>query len=308
MTSGTVVVGGGSGFIGSYLSKLLSAKGYDVHIISRMPGIQRMTWTDLKEKGLPEPTTAVVNLAGQNVLDPSRRWTTGFKQNVWNSRVNTTTALANAINRAETTPTAFVTMSGVGIYKPCESTIYNESKETTEFDFLSKLCHTWEKSAVLLSDKACRVVNLRSGVVLGRNGGMIKQLYWPFYLGLGGPIGNGKQYLPWIHVIDLCRLILFSIEKSNVTGPMNAVAPDIVTNAKFTSVLADTMKRPAVFPVPAFVLDVIFNGERAKMMTQGQKVIPEKASNLGFNFLYPKIEDACRITIEGKETDNLEFA
>ncbi|CAG2060950.1 unnamed protein product, partial [Timema podura] len=201
-----------------------------------MPGPQRISWSDLAKFGLPQNVTAVVNLAGQNVLDVTKRWTPGFKQNVWASRINTTSSLAQAIIKAEQKPTVFVTISGVesvvimkcvGIYKPSPDREYTEDSLIPEFDFLSKLCHEWERAARLPQNLGVRQVVIRSGVVLGKNGGMVKQLYIPFYLGLGGPVGSGKQHMPWIHIDDLTNLLLFAIEKKDVEGVLNGVAPEV---------------------------------------------------------------------------------
>lgn len=216
--------------------------GYGVKIISRMPGPQRLSWHDLTREGLPAGTKAVVNLAGQNVLDMTRRWTAGFRQNVWNSRINTTKILANAINSATEKPNVFVLMTGVGIYQPNTDTQYTEEHCIEEFDFLSKLCVNWEKAACLEKDSSCRQVTIRSGVVLGKNGGMIKQIYLPFYFGVGGPIGTGNQYLPWIHIDDISRLIIFAIQNEDVDGVMNGVAPEQVTNKEFTKVRYKNIK------------------------------------------------------------------
>lgn len=201
-----------------------------------MPGPQRMSWQDIQKTGLPPQTTAVVNLAGQNVLDMKQRWSEGFKQNVWNSRVNTTIALAKAIIKSESKPNVFVTMSGVGIYQPSETVEYSEESMPTEYDFLSKLALAWEKASILPPNVNCRQVNIRCGVVLGRDGGMIKQLYLPFYVGLGGPVMPGGQYLPWIHIDDITRLILYAIENEIVIGVLNGVAPQLITNKQFSDV------------------------------------------------------------------------
>lgn len=222
--------------MGSHLTKLLTTNGYAVKIISRMPGPQRISWHELSKHGLPLGTTAVVNLAGQNILDTTQRWTEGFKQNVWNSRVNTCASLAKAIEYSAEKPNVFVSMSGVGIYEPSPNVTYTEDSVIKEFDFLSKLCVKWEYAAQLPAHINCRNVYIRSGVVLGRDGGMIKQLYLPFYFGLGGPIGTGSQFLPWIHIDDLTRLILFAIENNSVKGPLNGVAPQPITNKEFTDV------------------------------------------------------------------------
>lgn len=208
-----------------------------------MPGPQRISWNDLQTNGLPKDTTAVVNLAGQNVMDVSRRWTAGFKQNVFNSRINTTKLLATKIDEIKMNkPSVFVTMSGVGIYKPDQNKQYTEESQCNEFDFFSKLCNHWEKAAVLhtKTQEECRLVTIRSGVVLGKGGGMIKQLYLPFYLGLGGPVGDGTQYMPWIHIDDLIRLIIYAIENPNVKGVVNGVAPNPCTNKDFSKVKYNT--------------------------------------------------------------------
>lgn len=208
-----------------------------------MPGPQRLSWQDLQNSGLPDNTTAVVNLAGQNVLDLKQKWNAGFKQNIWNSRVNTTAALAKAIVNASKKPKVFVSISGVGIYKPSKDNEYTEEAKVEEYDFLSRMCQEWEKAAKLPKDVNVRQVTIRSGVVLGRNGGMIKQLYLPFYLGLGGPVMPGDQYLPWIHMKDLIRLIAFAIENEKVSGVLNGVAPQTVTNKTFSIVCQSISRR-----------------------------------------------------------------
>lgn len=216
----------------------LKKNGHGVTIISRMPGPCRMSWHDVEKMGLPEDTDVVINLAGQNVMDISQRWSSGFKQNVFNSRVLTTSTLVKAIVNAKKKPEVFVSISGVGGYRPDDQIAYTESSPLENFDFFSKLCLEWEKAAVnLIKEKdICRYVIIRSGVVLGRDGGMIKQLYLPFYLGLGGPVGNGMQYMPWIHIDDLVRLIIFSIGYPKVSGILNGVAPTPATNKEFSKV------------------------------------------------------------------------
>lgn len=201
-----------------------------------MPGPQRISWHDLNKNGLPKETTAVVNLAGQNVLDMKQRWNDGFKQNVWNSRINTTSSLTKAILNANITPKAFILLTGVGAYKPSNSEEYNEESILNVFDFFSKLCMEWEKCAKIPTNVSCRQVSIRSGVVLGKDGGMIKQLYLPFKLGLGGPVSPGNQYLPWIHIDDLIRLILYALEHNHVRGVLNGVAPHTISNEHFSSV------------------------------------------------------------------------
>lgn len=254
----------------------------------------RVTWTDLERLGLPADTTAVVNLAGQNVLDPSRRWTPGFKQNVWNSRINTTTSLVRAITAAEKKPLVFVNLSGVSNYKPSEEKVYTEEDSGEEYDFMSKLCIEWEKAATISKDVEVRNVKIRTGVVLGREGGMIASLIFPFWFGFGGPVASGRQPLPWIHISDLCNLIKFSIENKKVEGVLNGVAPQIITNAEFSTAFAKALWRPALIPLPEFVVDQIFSKERSVLLTTGARIQPKRTLDTGFKYEFGQISHACK--------------
>ena len=289
----TVVIGGGTGFIGSALGRLLAQSGYKVMNVSRMPGPFNIGWEELQHTGLPASTVAVVSLAGQNILDPKRRWTPGFKQNVWNSRINTTRCLAQAIINAEEKPKVFVSISGVGIYPTSATAEYTEDTPVKQTDYLSELAIAWEKAAELPPNQDVRQVIIRSGVVLGRWGGMIQQLYWPFFMGAGGPVGTGDQFMPWIYVDDMASLIKFSIENDKVTGILNGVHPQIVTNKEFAKAFGRAMWRPALIPVPKFALNMVFGEERAKIMTDGQKVIPKRVLDYGFKYPHPDIDSAC---------------
>jgi len=265
-----------------------------VTIVSRMPGLRRLTWTEIERFGLPNETAAVVNLAGQNVLDPTRRWEPGFKQNVWNSRINSTTSLVRAIKGAEKKPDVFINVSGVSGYKPSESKVYTEDDKLESFDFMSELCIAWEQTATLEKEVGVRNVKLRTGVVLGREGGMIASLIVPFWFGLGGPVGDGKQYLPWIHINDLCELIKFSIENKKVDGILNGVAPQVINNKDFSKAFGRALWRPALIPLPEFVVNTIFSKERAVLLTTGPKVSPKRVKELGFEYEFPTISSACK--------------
>lgn len=286
--------GGGSGFIGTRLTNALSKKGYDVTIISRLPGLKRISWLDIEKNGIPEKTDAVVNLAGQNVLDPKRRWTPGFKQNVWNSRIHSSSLLARSIERAKDKPEVFINISGVSAYKPDPNRVYTEADPGTEYDFMSKLCLHWEKAATLSKDCGVRNVKIRTGVVLGREGGMIQSLIIPFWFGLGGPVGDGKQFLPWIHIVDLVNLITHAIENKKVEGVLNGVSPDIITNEQFSKAFAKALIRPAVIPLPEFAVNVIFGKERGVILTTGPKIHPKRTLESGFEYQFPKIYEACK--------------
>lgn len=251
-----------------------------------------MTWSDLSNKGLPENSVAVISLAGQNVLDPTRRWTPGFKQNVWSSRIHTTRSLAEAIKKLKTPPKVFASISGVGFYKPSETEEYTEYSAGGDHDFLAKLCKEWEEANELPKNVKTRRVVIRSGVVLGRQGGMIQQIFWPFYFGLGGPIGTGNQFMPWIHIQDIAGIFLHVIE-NEVEGILNGVAPQIITNREFTKAFAAKLRRPAFIPLPIGILNMAFSPERAVMMTEGQKVIPKRTCESGYKYIFPDIASAC---------------
>ncbi|GIY48402.1 hypothetical protein CEXT_713381 [Caerostris extrusa] len=271
MTLGTVVIGGGSGFIGRAIGRKLINIGYEVLTISRQPGLYAMTWNDLTDNGLPKSCVAVINVAGQNVLDVTRRWTPGFQQNVYASRINTTKLLAEEIQKMTNPPKVFGVISGVGYYKA-----------------------KWEAASTMPIDSKIRRFIVRSGVVLGRSGGMINQLYLPFYFGLGGPIGTGKQYFPWIHIEDMAGIFVHGIQSENMEGIYNGVSPQIITNKEFTKALARAMWRPAFIPLPPFVLELAFGKERANMMLEGLKVTPKRTLESGYKFEYPDIKSACK--------------
>jgi len=291
--TGKIVVGGGTGFIGSFLCKSLRLQGYEVVAVSRKPGPWRITWEELRRTGLPPNTKGVVSMAGQNLLDPTRRWTPGFKQNVWASRVSTTQYLADAIKAAEQKPEVFVTMSGVGFYPTGSEEVFTEESEVIPADFLSRLCVDWEEAGRSHGTDT-RTVHVRCGVVLGRNGGMVQQLFAPFYLGVGGPVGHGNQPMPWIHVVDAVGLFEHSLATPSVQGVVNGVAPHIITNREFSKAFGAALRRPALIPLPTPVVNLLFGGERAKVMTEGQRVAPAKALATGYQFKYPDIASACK--------------
>ncbi|XP_062526832.1 epimerase family protein SDR39U1 isoform X1 [Bombyx mori] len=292
MTAKSVIIGGGTGFIGKHLGELLSSKGYDIMNVARMPASKNISWSTIEASGLPKDTSAVVNCAGQQFMDFTKSWTPGFKQNVQNSRIYTTKALATAINKAQDKPKVFVLVTGVGAYEPSNVNKYDESSPTTGTDFFSRLVVEWEKAAQV--DPPVRLVIIRSGAVLGRWGGMIKNMFLPFFLGFGGPIGDGKQYLPWIHIDDLTRLINFAIENENVKGVLNGVSPNVITNEEFTKSFAKALGRPAFIPVPEAILNFALHPERAMIMTKGQHVIPKRVLEYGFKYRYENINDACK--------------
>ncbi|XP_055952774.1 epimerase family protein SDR39U1-like [Argiope bruennichi] len=293
MTLGTVVIGGGSGFIGRAIGRKLKNIGYEVLTISRQPDLYSMSWNDLSQDGLPNSCVAVINVAGQNVLDPKRRWTPGFQQNVYASRIHTTKLLAEQIQKMKAPPRVFGVISGVGYYKASETATYTEDSAGGNHDYFSRLAADWEAASTLSPDCNVRRFIVRSGVVLGRSGGMVKQVYPPFYLGFGGPIGSGNQFFPWIHIEDIAGIFVHGIQSEKVHGILNGVSPQIITNKEFTQALARAMWRPALIPLPAFAVELAFGKERASMMLEGQKVVPKRTLESGYEYVYPDIKSAC---------------
>jgi len=294
-----IVVGGGSGFVGKSLCGLLRRNGHEVVIVSRtagkspVEGCKVLTWDALADQGLPSGTDAAVNLAGANILDPLKRWES-YSSVVRSSRLESTKIMASAIADTTSPPKVFVSASAVGYYPPSESETYDEDSVCQPNNFIEQLVHDWEASSTLPASCDTRLVKLRIGVVLGKGGGIVGNMWLPFYLGVGGRIASGTQWFPWVHNADVGRLILHAIENDSVKGVLNAVAPEVVTNNDFTKAFASAMWRPSLFPMPGFVVNTIFGAERGAIMTQGQKVLPKKTLETGFQFQYPSLADACK--------------
>lgn len=307
-----VVIGGGSGFIGSVLSEYLTLRGDNVTTISRSAGANRITWQELSDKGLPE-CDAVVNLAGKHILDPKRRWNNKYREEVIASRVETTKALVNAINKSGNPPKVFISTAGKCFYGAQEFSEQQDYTELDEFsepigtDFPAELVGLWEAAANDIDSTKIRHVKLRIGVVLGsierkshigklwRIGsarGFLPIIRIPFCIGLGAVIGHGKQPFPWIHIDDMVNLIIQSIDDESMHGKYNGVSPGIVTNREFTEAFASKLRRPVVWSVPNSVIEFIVGKERSSILLQGQLVKPKRTLEAGFEFKFPDIDSA----------------
>jgi uncharacterized protein (TIGR01777 family) len=231
---------------------------------------------------------AVIHLSGETVAG---RWTAAKKKLIRDSRVVSTQNVSNALAQAENKPGVLICASAIGFYGNRGDELLSEGSRSGS-GFLAAVCREWEAATQVAADAGIRVVNLRIGIVLSRNGGALKQMLLPFRLGLGGSIGSGRQYWSWIHIADLVAAALYIVETAKVSGPVNMVSPNPVINAEFTEMLARALRRPAIFPVPAFVLQLIF-GEFAKEgLLSSTKVLPEKLTGSGFHFLYPHLKKA----------------
>ena len=276
-----IAITGANGFIGSNLIKKLQNEGYTIQSISR---------TDLA--GSPEQLSVkisgcltVINLAGAPII---HRWTKTWKQEMVSSRILTTQKLVEAINTMPVPPELLVSASAVGIYS--DEKLNTETSNQLASDFTGMLCRNWEEASMAVK-QGVRLVNPRIGIVLGKNGGALQKMLPPFRLGLGGRIASGRQNFPWIHMYDLLNAFLFVIKHQAIHGPVNFVAPQVIDNKEFTKALATTLQRPAIFPVPALALKLLY-GEGASALINGQKVVPEILQKAGFSFNYPTIGQA----------------
>lgn len=291
----TIVIAGGSGFLGQKLAERLESAGHRIVILTRRPaGPGQVNWhPDGTSGGLGqhlEGIGAVVNLAGEGIAD--RRWTAARKQALFTSRVMATRTLVRAIGEAATPPRVFVSGSGVGYYGAHGDEFVTEATGPGA-DFLARLCVDWEHEARAVDSRATRLAIVRTGLVLDRRQGALPRMLLPFKFGLGATLGSGNQYMPWIHVDDWTALVAWLIDNNRAAGTFNAAAPEPVTNREFTRVLARVLRRPAIFTAPAFVLQAML-GEMASMLLTGQRVLPACAEQLGFRFSHRTLEPALR--------------
>lgn len=307
-----VVIGGGSGFIGSALSKALVARGDRVTLISRTPGSGRITWDDLKQHGLPA-CDAVVNLAGQHILDIRRRWDHAYREEVIRSRVDTTRTLVEALNKSPHPPEVFVSTAGKCFYGTKELDAADAHPELDEdskpmgLDFPAELVGQWEAAADGIDASRIRHAKLRIGVVLGkverkshigrlwqigRARGFLPIIRLPFCLGLGCVIGRGTQMLPWVHIDDMVGILLHVLDNPHTRGRYNAVAPGIVTNREFITAFAQRLRRPIMWSVPERVVRFIVGDERSSILLRGQLVRPKRTLASGYVFKYPELRPA----------------
>lgn len=229
----------------------------------------------------------VVNLAGEPLVG---RWTRKRLQAITESRVQLTERLVHAMRYAEHQPSVFVSGSAVGYYGDRGDEVLTEASAPAD-DALARLCRDWERAALAAEPAGTRVVLLRTGIVLGREGGALARLVLPFRLGLGGPIGSGRQYMPWIHLHDHVEMIAAALTDGRFSGPLNVASPTPVTNREFARAFGRALHRPAFLPLPGFVLKLAL-GEASSVLLSGQRAVPTTALNLGFVFEYPEIHGA----------------
>lgn len=297
-----VVIAGGSGFLGTALTGKLVADKHQVVILSRDPKtedtdlVRYRHWDPNGESG-PwaneiDGADAVVNLAGAGMGD--KRWTKKRRQLLYDSRINSTRSLAAAVRDVARKPRVFIQQTAVGFYGAHDNGgSFDEMSSPGNHDFLSHTAVAWEAEAHPVATLT-RLVFLRSGVVLAKHGGALKKMITPFWFFVGGPVASGRQTLSWIHLDDWVRLVEWAIANDSVEGPINGTAPNPVTSREFAKAIGRAVHRPSAMPAPGFMLKILFGEMATVMLIKGQRVLPKRAIELGFQFTFPDIAPAMR--------------
>ena len=290
-----LTISGASGLIGRRLMKTLAADGHALHVLSRHagtnlpPGVRLSSWDPARGEPPAESlrdADAVIHLAGEPV---AQRWNPAVKQKISASRVESTRNLVLALSKLPKKPQTLVCASAIGYYGSRGDEVLTESSAPGS-DYLADVCVQWEKAAREAEALGIRVVSVRTGIVLDARGGALARMLPPFRMGVGGKLASGRQWMSWIHIADLAALFCYALQNL-VSGPLNGVAPNPVSNADFTRALAAAVHRPALFPVPALALKLLF-GEMAEVLLASQRVLPKAAEAAGFRFQFADLGPA----------------
>jgi len=307
MAERRVIVTGATGLVGRALCRALAERGYAVVVFSRDPAAAQRVVPDAAEYVAWQPVDdgpwaaavdgahAVVSLAGASIA--GQRWTAAYKRTLYESRVVGTRGLVRAIERAAHRPQVLVSGSAVGYYGASLSDALLTESSPPGTDFLGRLASAWEAEALRAEALGLRVALVRTGVVLDAHAGALASMLLPFRLWVGGPILPGTQWLSWVHLADEVGLLLLALEEAQVRGPLNACAPTPQTNLAFSQALGRALGRPAWLPVPGFALRAVFGELAESLLLNGQRVIPQRALELGYQFRFPQLDAALRETV-----------
>lgn len=301
-----IVVSGSTGLIGSPLVEALQRRGDQVVRLIRRPQVANeptLRWDPeggtIDRAGL-EGVDAIIHLAGENVFG---RWSAAKKQRIRDSRVQGTRVVSDAIAALAKRPATLLAASAIGYYgDQADQRLTERSPPPVGSDFLAEVARDWEAATASAARAGVRVVNMRFGVVLTPSGGALGKMLPPFRMGLGGPVGNGSQYVSWIELGDAVRAILHLLERIDLSGPVNMTAPTPVTNREMATSLGKVLHRPSIIPVPAFALKLAFGSDGAEMLQSGQRVLPERLLASGFQFRFETIEPALRHLLARSES------
>ncbi|MDR4975030.1 TIGR01777 family oxidoreductase [Bacillus toyonensis] len=292
-----IAISGGTGFIGKYLSTFFIQKGYTVYILTRKnkietsnPNLQYVQWTpDLPTFPLSS-IDIVINLAGESI---NSRWTKKQKEAILNSRIQATRGLIKQLQTLSTKPHTFINASAIGYYGTSETESFTEQQQTPGNDFLAETVFLWEQEACKARSLEIRTIYARFGVILGADGGALPKMLLPYQFYIGGTIGSGNQWLSWIHIDDVVRMIDFIIHKEEINGPLNITAPLPIRMKEFGETMATIMRKPHWLPVPSFMLHALL-GEMSILVLEGQHVLPSKAIEHGYQYTFPTIDHALQ--------------
>ena len=295
-----VIVTGGTDLIGSALVASLAADQHEVIVLSRSPdrapalpsGVQVVGWDARTASGwghLADGVDGIVNLAGASIAG---LWTSERRRRIRDSRLHAGQAIVEAVGAAKVKPRVLIQSSGIGIYGACADDITREGAAPGR-DFLAQMAVDWEAAVAPVQAHGVRVATIRTGMVMSMKGGAFPLMVWPFRLFVGGHLGNGSQWLPWIHMDDEVGAIRFLLENDAAEGPFNLVAPQTLRNAQFSDLLGKVMRRPSWLHMPAFFFRLLL-GEMSILLLAGQRAVPEKLQGLGYEFRYPTAEPALR--------------
>lgn len=287
------LITGGTGFIGKCLIQHLTENGHNITVLTRNKNKTSgniKVISDVTEIKSSDKIDVIINLAGAPI---SKRWSKAYKQELIDSRVNTTKDIISLIERLKNKPDILISTSAIGYYGSQGDKTLDENSTPLD-EFTHQLCKKWESEALEAEKYGVRVCITRLGVVLGKNGGALKQMLPAFKLGVGGRLGDGNQYFSWVHIKDVIYAFSFLIENKNEKGVYNLTAPHPVTNNDFTKALGKAINRPTAFPMPAFIVKLLFGEMGETLLLNGQRVLPRKLQESGFQFQYSKIENALK--------------
>lgn len=295
-----ILIGGSHGLVGSALIKSLESQGHEIfRLVRHAPGSKtEVEWSpDRYSIALArlEGFDAAVNLAGESIAEGG--WTDEKKRRIRESRVKGTKLLGDALANLTVPPKTFICASAIGYYGNRGDEILTETSAPGK-DFLSEVCSEWEKATALAMEKGIRVVNARFGIILDRHGGALKKMLPPFRMGAGGKIGSGKQWMSWIALDDVIGALNFALTQESLSGPVNFVAPNPVTNAEFAKTLGNVLSRPTLFPMPAFVVKLLFGEMGEALLLGSERVAPKRLMAEGYEFRYSQLESALRHILE----------
>lgn len=291
-----ILISGGTGFIGTQLSQYFTKSGHQVTIFTRnlykinnrSHSVNYITELDSNNPAYD----VIINLAGESLN--KNRWNAKVKKQIYESRIKTTQKIIDYIKTAVVKPQLLISGSAIGFYGNSLDQVFTESSEPADKGFTHNLCHDWETTALQASQYGVRVCLIRTGIVLGKDGGALKQMIIPFKLGLGAQLGDGMQWMSWIHMDDVIKSIEYLIYHTDLNGPFNLTSPTPVTNKLFTFELAKIFKRPCFLIFPNFMVKIMFGQMGEYLLLKGQKVIPDRLIKSGYSFKFSNLEDALK--------------